>query len=304
MVNSYEYFTMKVKFISPEAIRTEPDLILTRDYDPEDFAWEVHDLVLSMQELDKALIALLPPVPPGVSIPGIFKKICKTLAEFKHKDVKISFVVTDSVRGHLMREVPESLRTQDMMHHKDFPFGSLQVSLRLGDLVRSQAEAIVNASNPDLKLGGGVSGAIREAAGLGLQTELLAIADSQKIEDGDAIITGSYGLPGIRWIIHAASVRATSEVVGACIRNSLSLCVRNRIQSVAFPALGTGVGGLSMAQCAATFVREISRHSQTNALPENIMILLWIPEDWTVFVENFSQAAGNIDKTPGKDIAR
>jgi O-acetyl-ADP-ribose deacetylase len=278
---------MKLVFQFPDTSTPQADLALGQSDDLDGFAEDVRDAALACPAGSAVRVALLPPVAPGVSIPRAFRRICEALIDLSNQDITVIFVISPPVRGHLLREIPAGLRTNPMEHHRDFQAGSLRVSILLGDLTRGRAEAIVNASNPDLKLGGGVSGAIRDAAGPGLQAELFALAARQPLADGDAVITRAHGMAKIRWIIHAASVHATPDVIAACIRNSLTLCARRRIREVAFPALGTGVGGLTMDHCATAFAQEILEHARTNALPDRIHIYLWVPEDWDVFVNIF-----------------
>jgi O-acetyl-ADP-ribose deacetylase len=280
---------MKLVFQFPDTSMPQADLALGQSDDLDGFAEDVRDAVLACPAGGQVRVALLPPVAPGVSIPRAFRRICEALTDLSNQDITVIFVASPSVHGHLLREIPAGLRTDPMEHHLEFQAGGLLISILLGDLTRSRAEAIVNASNPDLKLGGGVSGAIREAAGPGLQAELFALAARQPLADGDAVITGAHGMAKTRCIIHAASVHATPDVIAACIRNSLALCASHRIHEVAFPALGTGVGGLTMDHCATAFARKIHEHSRTNALPDRIHIYLWVPEDLEVFVDHFGK---------------
>src|SRR5438552_15619090 len=83
-----------------------------------------------------------------------------------------------------------------------WPTGSLTVEILQGDLTQQDVDAIANAANNDLELGGGVAGAIARAGGLQIQAECRAIGP---IDVGDAAITGGGNLTA-RFVIHAASM--------------------------------------------------------------------------------------------------
>jgi O-acetyl-ADP-ribose deacetylase (regulator of RNase III) len=135
-----------------------------------------------------------------------------------------------------------------------------QVTLRQGDLTESQVDAIVNAANNDLILGAGVAGAIRMKGGSSIQRECDAIGP---IAIGEAAITGGGQLPA-RHVIHAASMRlggsATAEALRSSVRNSLQLANENGLQSIAFPAIGTGIAGFPLPRCARIMLEEIRDH--------------------------------------------
>jgi O-acetyl-ADP-ribose deacetylase (regulator of RNase III) len=125
-----------------------------------------------------------------------------------------------------------------------------KITLSKGDLTEVDADAIVNAANNDLMLGGGVAGAIRAKGGPAIQEECYRIG---AIALGEAAITGA-GRLRARHVIHAASMRlgeSTTETnLRAATRNSLRRARENSLKSIAFPAIGTGIAGFSMERCA------------------------------------------------------
>lgn len=112
-------------------------------------------------------------------------------------------------------------------------------------------DAIVNAANAQLRPGGGVAGAIHRAAGPELDKECRPLAP---IAPGQAVITGAYRLPN-RYVIHClgpvyAVDQPSDRLLADCYRNALALAESRQVQSVAFPALSTGVFGYPMEAAA------------------------------------------------------
>lgn len=121
-----------------------------------------------------------------------------------------------------------------------------------GDITRQpEFAAIVNAANAELRIGGGVAGAIHRAAGPELETECEPLAP---IEPGQAVITGAGQLPN-RHVIHCLGPvygrdEPADRLLARCYRNGLKLAEEHRLDSVAFPALSTGAFGYPMAEAA------------------------------------------------------
>jgi O-acetyl-ADP-ribose deacetylase len=152
--------------------------------------------------------------------------------------------------------------------------GGLTVDVLQGDLTEQHVDAIVNAANNDLILGGGVAGAIARRGGPTIQAECRAIGP---IEVGDAAITGG-GQLRARFVIHAASMRlggATSaDNLRHSTRRSLELARQRRLRSIAFPAVGTGIAQFPLDECARIMLEEVTRHgAQATSLTEVRFVL-------------------------------
>jgi O-acetyl-ADP-ribose deacetylase (regulator of RNase III) len=121
-----------------------------------------------------------------------------------------------------------------------------------GDITSQEdVAAIVNAANAQLQSGGGVAGAIHHAAGPGLESEARPLAP---ISPGEAVITGGHNLPN-RFIIHSLGPvygqdRPEAKLLADCYRNSLALAEENELDSIAFPAISTGVFGYPIEEAA------------------------------------------------------
>ena len=127
-----------------------------------------------------------------------------------------------------------------------------------GDITDQEVDAIVNAANSDLLLGSGVAGAIRAKGGDTIQAECDAHGP---IEVGGAAATGAGDLAA-RFVIHAAGMpvggQATELSLRQSLEHSLALAEERGCGTIAVPAIGAGVGGLSMQRCAEISI-EVAR---------------------------------------------
>ncbi|MGC2445665.1 MAG: macro domain-containing protein [Candidatus Binatus sp.] len=158
-----------------------------------------------------------------------------------------------------------------------------KISLRQGDLTDADADAIVNAANNQLMLGGGVAGAIRIKGGPAIQNECDRIGP---IALGEAAITGA-GRLRARHVIHAASMRlgeSTSEAnLRAATRNSLTRADENALKTIAFPAIGTGIAGFPIERCGQVMLEEVRAHLSGPTTLERIDFVLFDRRSLEIF---------------------
>jgi O-acetyl-ADP-ribose deacetylase len=132
-----------------------------------------------------------------------------------------------------------------------------RVVIICGDLVEQEVDAIVNAANNDLVLGGGVAGAIRRAGGPAIQDECEAHGP---IRVGEAAITGA-GKLRARYVVHAASMalggRTTREALRSSMDDVFRLAQRHRIETMAIPAVGTGIAGFPIDECGRVMAESL-----------------------------------------------
>jgi O-acetyl-ADP-ribose deacetylase (regulator of RNase III) len=164
-----------------------------------------------------------------------------------------------------------------------------KVALRQGDLTHAEVDAIVNAANNDLMLGGGVAGAIRVKGGPAIQQECDKIGP---IALGEAAITGA-GRLRARHVIHAASMRlgeSTSEAnLRSATRNSLRRADENSLRTIAFPAIGTGIAGFPVERCAQVMLEEVRVHLGSPTTLERIDFVLFDRHSLEVFERTLAE---------------
>jgi O-acetyl-ADP-ribose deacetylase (regulator of RNase III) len=132
------------------------------------------------------------------------------------------------------------------------------VTAVVGDITQATTDAIVNAANTDLWMGSGVAGAIKLAGGEEVEREAVALGP---IRLGEAVATTAGRLP-MKAVIHAAAmgyaggrmVPPNRETIGNATHAALEVADRMELTSIAFPALGTGVGGFDLAEAAEVMV--------------------------------------------------
>ncbi|HSC78099.1 MAG TPA: macro domain-containing protein [Candidatus Acidoferrales bacterium] len=150
-----------------------------------------------------------------------------------------------------------------------------RIVIQQGDLTEMDVDAIVNAANNDLQLGGGVAGAIRRKGGPAIQEECDRIGT---IAIGQAAVTTGGKLKA-RYVIHAASMQlggqTTAESLRASTRNSLARAAEKGLKTIAFPAVGTGIAGFPMRDCAEIMLEEAAKHLKGKTSLEKVSFVLF-----------------------------
>jgi O-acetyl-ADP-ribose deacetylase (regulator of RNase III) len=156
-----------------------------------------------------------------------------------------------------------------------------RIEILQGDLTDMDTDAIVNAANNDLQLGGGVAGAIRRKGGPRIQAECDEIG---MIPLGGAAIT-SGGKLKARHVIHALTLRSSTA-------HALRIATQNRLKTIAFPAVGTGIAGFPLRECAEIMLREAMRLLEGKTTLEKIYFVLYDQEALAAFQEAFAELKG------------
>lgn len=151
-----------------------------------------------------------------------------------------------------------------------------RILVRQGDITDYDGDAVVNAANNHLVLGAGVAGAIRRRGGPSIQDE----CDRHgPIAVGGAAITGAGDL-AVRWVIHAAAMGdepVSERSIRESVQASLRLAREHGALRVAFPVLGSGIGGFDF-DVAATVMLDAIREAEDSAALSEIVFYGFLPD--------------------------
>lgn len=158
-----------------------------------------------------------------------------------------------------------------------------KIRLVQGDITEMDVDAVVNAANNDLVLGAGVAGAIRRKGGDVIQQECNLIG---KIPVGTAALTTGGKLKA-RWVIHAASMElggSTTEIaLQGSTAHSLHLARQKGLKTIAFPAIGAGIGGFPARECAEIMLRAAVEQFRQPTSLETIYFVLYDQPTYKTF---------------------
>ncbi len=168
-----------------------------------------------------------------------------------------------------------------------------RLSVAVGDITEIAVDAIVNAANSGLMGGGGVDGAIHRKGGHLILEECRRIRTERYPEGmpaGNAVITTAGMLPS-KQVIHTVGPvwsdgkHGEPELLAKAYRSSLELAEENGVETLAFPAISTGIYGYPKEEAARTAYTVIRDHLGSHALPKIITLVFFSPEDRSIFVE-------------------
>jgi O-acetyl-ADP-ribose deacetylase (regulator of RNase III) len=143
-----------------------------------------------------------------------------------------------------------------------------------GDICVLEVDAIVNPANPTLWMSTGVGGALKRAGGDAIE---FAAVRQGPIELGEAIVTGPGNLAA-KAVIHTASLdrdrRTSGPILEAAVRSAFARAREIGATSVAFPALGTGVGGFPLEEAARVTVQTVRDELSRSETIEHVIFAL------------------------------
>lgn len=169
-------------------------------------------------------------------------------------------------------------------------FGAvIKIELFRGDITQLEADALVNAANNHLWMGAGVAGAIRRAGGSRIEAEAVSRGP---IAVGEAVVTTAGSLRA-QYVIHAAvmgpDLATDAEKIRLATRNSLLQAAELGIESIAFPALGTGVGGFPVAECARIMIDEVLAYPSGETSLKKVVFALFDERSYRAFQEELER---------------
>jgi O-acetyl-ADP-ribose deacetylase (regulator of RNase III) len=160
-----------------------------------------------------------------------------------------------------------------------------RIDLMKGDITSLEVDAIVNAANNSLLGGGGVDGAIHNAAGPDLLAECKTL---NGCETGQSKITAGYRLKA-KHIIHTVGpvwyggVSDENILLASCYKSSLSLAKEKKFRTIAFPCISTGVYRFPKDLAAFIAVSEIRRFLSNNSIPEKVIIVAYGDDNYEAY---------------------
>ncbi|MFX0155376.1 MAG: macro domain-containing protein [Candidatus Hodarchaeota archaeon] len=157
------------------------------------------------------------------------------------------------------------------------------ISLTRGDITELDTDAIVNAANARLILGGGVAGAIKAKGGPSIQEECNKIGGTYV---GGAVITTGGKLKA-KNVIHAVGPRMgegnEDEKLKNATINSLKLMDKHNLKTIAFPAISTGIFGFPIDRCSKIMINATKEYLQGNTQIEKVIYCLYTASDYEIF---------------------
>jgi len=181
-----------------------------------------------------------------------------------------------------------------MLKKRTYQIGTSTLALEFGDITTSKADVLVSSDDSYLTMGGGVSAAIRRAAGQGI---LLEVAKKIPASLGDVVVTGAGSLPA-KHVFHAVTIgdgeSTSAEVVTQTTRRALRLLTALGLSTIAFPAIGAGVAGFAYEDVAVNMADTIVDELREAPEPLHVTIYLFDrfgymqPIDYVQFFEEFA----------------
>jgi len=181
---------------------------------------------------------------------------------------------------------------QSEAHGRDFVDG--RVRIVVGDITLQEVDAIVNAANSSLLGGGGVDGAIHRAGGpiiLEQCREIRRALYPGGLPTGEAVLTAAGDLPA-QYVIHAVGPiygrhqGREAELLSACYSGALNLALKHSLNSIAFPAISTGVYGYPRDEAAAVASQAIQKLLTAHDSITEVRLVFFQADDARIFVEN------------------
>ena len=179
---------------------------------------------------------------------------------------------------------------------KEWIINGRKIKLVEGNLALLDVEAVVNAANKSLILGGGVAGAIRNFGGHSIQEECNKI---ESIEVGEAVITGAGNLKS-KYVIHAVGPvygeGDENKKLFKATLNSLMIAKKKKIRDIAFPAISTGIFHFPIRKCSEIMLKTAMDFIEKYDYPKEIIFCLYGDKAYSIFENTLQKLTTVVSK--------
>ncbi len=171
--------------------------------------------------------------------------------------------------------------------------GKATIAIERGDITEAEVDAVVNAANAELWMGAGVAGAMKRKGGTVIEEDAMR---QGPIEVGEAVLTVAGNLPA-NHVIHAATMgkdlKTDAQKVLAATKSTLAIAEKHKMASIAFPALGSGVGGLPPDQSAEAMLTTVVEHLKGGSSSlQKVLFVVYQDEAYKAFTEALKRLGG------------
>jgi O-acetyl-ADP-ribose deacetylase (regulator of RNase III) len=163
------------------------------------------------------------------------------------------------------------------------------IELIQGDITKLHVDAIVNAANTSLLGGGGVDGAIHRAGGKAILEDCVKIRNKQGgCEVGEAVITTAGNMPS-KHVIHAVgpvwsqTKKDADELLANAYRNSLKLAVENKVKTIAFPNISTGIYHFPKDKAAEIAIKTVKDFLSTHQQIDKVIFVCFDEDNYGIY---------------------
>ncbi len=179
-----------------------------------------------------------------------------------------------------------------------------RIELWNGDICELEVDAIVNAANPSLWMSTGVGGAIKRAGGDSIE---FAAVRQAPVQLGGAVVTGA-GTLAARAVIHAVSLdrdrRTSGAGIESAVRSAMARAREIGVTSIAFPALGTGVGGYPLDEAARVTVQAVRDELPASPTIQHVIFAMRGSAAYQAFEAAIAATAATATEPPAASAER
>ena len=180
---------------------------------------------------------------------------------------------------------------------KEYYHRGIRILIKQGDITKEEVEAIVNPANSWMIMGGGVALAIKKEGGEEIEIEARKHAP---VPIGKAIVTRGGKLKS-KYVIHAPTmerpgIRTNIENVVKAARAAFRKMRELNIRTIAFPALGAGIGGVRVYDSIRAILEQLNEALNEGATFREVRLIAWKKEDYDEFLQAVKDFLGREER--------